>query len=230
MNRRDRPRVIANFAITADGKVSTRNRTPSQFTSERDKQRLLEIRAMGDALMVGRNTLAADRMRMTLGNRALQARRRARGRPSEPLRVVVSNRGDIDPSWKIFQFRGGRRVIFSTTRMSETTRQELLPHADLHLLDGRTIPIEDVLSALRTIYDVRTLVCEGGPRLLRSLVEIDALDTLYLTAAPIVFGGKTAPTLLGDSTDFLPSITHFTLESMRIAGNECFLKYARARK
>lgn len=230
MNRRDRPKVLVNFAITSDGKTSTRNHTGARFTSARDKQRLLEIRAMGDALMVGRNTLAADTMRMTIGNRTLQAKRRARGLPSEPLRVVVSNRGDIDPTWPLFHARGGRRVIFSTTRMPEVTRQSLLPHADLHLLDGRAIPIEDVLMALRGIYDVRTLVCEGGPRLVRSLAEIDAIDTLFLTIAPVVFGGKNAPTLLGKLPEFLPSVRHFTLESMRTVESECYLRYARVRR
>jgi Pyrimidine reductase, riboflavin biosynthesis len=230
MNRRDRPKVLVNFAITADGKTSTRNCTPARFTSPRDKQRLLEIRAMGDALMVGRNTLAADTMRMTIGNRELQARRRARGLPSEPIRVVVSNRGNIDPAWPLFRARGGRRVIFSTTRMPEATRQSLLAHADLHLLDGRSIPVEDVLMALRSIYDVRTLVCEGGPRLVQSLAEIDAIDTLFLTVAPFIFGGKDAPGLLGDLQEFLPSVRHFALESMRTVGGECYLRYARARK
>lgn len=230
MNRRDRPRILVNFAITADGKTSTRNCTPSRFTSALDKQRLLEIRAMGDALMVGRNTLAADTMRMTIGNRALQAKRRERGLASEPLRVVISNRGNIDPAWPLFSARGGRRVIFSTTRMPELTRHALLSHADLHLLDDRTIPIEDVLMALRSIYDVRTLVCEGGPRLVRSLAELDVIDTLFLTVAPVVFGGKMAPGLLGGLPDFLPSVRHFSLESMRTVQGECYLRYARTRK
>jgi len=230
MNRRDRPRVIANFAITADGKVSTRRHTPSTFTSPRDKQRLLEIRATADAVMVGRNTLSADTMSMTLADRALQAKRRAKGLPSQPLRVIVSNRGNIDPTWKVFHARGSRRVVFSTTRMPESTRQALLPHCDLHLVDARSIPLEDVLSALRQIYDVRTLLCEGGPSLLRSLIEIDALDTLHLTVAPVIFGGKKAPTLTGVDPDFLPSITHLKLESMRVVDGECFLRYRTIRK
>ena len=32
-----RPRVIANFALTADGKVSTSNLAPTGFTSKTDK-------------------------------------------------------------------------------------------------------------------------------------------------------------------------------------------------
>jgi riboflavin-specific deaminase-like protein len=229
MNRRDRPRVIANFAITADGKVSTRAHTPAAFTSPRDKRRLLEIRAQGDALLVGRNTVATDTMSLTLRDRALRAKRRAKGLPAEPLRVILSARGDLDPAWKVFQTPGARRVVFSTFQMPDATRGALLPLCDLHLLDAETIPLEDVLSALRGIYGVRTLVCEGGPTLFRSLVEIDALDTLHLTIAPRIFGGATAPTLTGTNPNFLPHIAHFRLASMRTAGDECFLRYVARR-
>jgi len=225
MNRRDRPRVIANFALTADGKISTRAHTPAAFTSPRDKHRLLEIRALGDAILVGRNTVATDTMSLTLRDRALRARRRARGLPAEPLRVMISARGDLDPAWKVFQSPGARRVVFSTFQMPDATRAALLPLCDLHLLDAETIPLEDVLSALHGIYGVRTLVCEGGPTLFRGLVEIDALDILHLTIAPRIFGGATAPTLTGTNPDFLASIRCFRLESLRQHGEECYLRY-----
>jgi riboflavin biosynthesis pyrimidine reductase len=114
--------------------------------------------------------------------------------------------------------------------MPDATRQALLPHCDLHLVDARSIPLEDVLSALRQIYDVRTLLCEGGPSLLRSLIELDALDILHLTVAPVIFGGMKAPTLTGGNPDFLPSITHLSLESMRVIDGECFLRYRTIRK
>jgi riboflavin-specific deaminase-like protein len=229
MNRRDRPKVIANFAMTADGKVTTRCHTPADFTSPRDKHRLLEIRALADALLVGRNTVAADAMSMTLPDRALRARRRAKGRAPEPLRVIVSNRGNLDPAWKVFQTPGADRVVFSTTRMPAARRRALEPLCDLHLLALKSIPIANVLAVLRRIYGVRVLLCEGGPSLLRSLVEIDALDELYLTVAPAIFGGADAPTLTGTSPDFLPAIARFRLVSLRTVGGECYLRYRRAR-
>lgn len=225
MNRRDRPRVIANFAITTDGKISTRARTPSTFTSARDKRRLLEIRALGDALLVGRNTLATDTMSMRLPVRALQSARRARGQTAQPLRVILSASGDLDPGWKVFTSPGAPRVVFSTFRMPAATRAALAPLCDLHLLDADTIPLEDVLTALRDIYDVRVLVCEGGPTLLRQLVALDALDTLHLTLAPRIFGGVEAPTLTGLDPAFLASIHRFRLESLRVHDDECYLRY-----
>ena len=230
MNRRDRPKVIANFAITADGKVSTRNRTPANFTSPRDKRRLLEIRATADAILVGRNTVTTDTMSMTLPDRALRAQRRAKGLAAQPLRIIVSNRGNLDAKWKVFQSSGARRIVFSTTRMPAATRRKLEPLCELHLFDLKSVPIANVLDVLRKIYNVRTLLCEGGPTLLRSLIEAGALDVLHLTVAPIIFGGADAPTLTGTGAEFLPSIAHFRLESMRAAGGECYLRYRAARK
>ncbi len=230
MNRRNRPRVIANFALTVDGKVSTRAHTPSTFTSPRDKRRLLEIRARGDALLVGRTTVAADTMSMRLPDRALQARRRARGQSAQPLRVILSARGNLDPAWKVFQSRGAPRVIFSTFHMPGATRAALAPLCDLHLLDADTIPLEDVLTALRELYGVRTLVCEGGPTLFRQLVELDALDELHLTLAPCLFGGAAAPTLTGTNPAFLATIRPFRLESLRVVADECFLRYRALRR
>jgi riboflavin-specific deaminase-like protein len=225
MNRRNRPRVIANFAITADGKISTREHTPANFTSPRDKKRLLEIRARGDAILVGRNTVATDTMSMTLPDRALRAERRERGLPAEPSRVIVSASGNLDPGWKVFTSRGAPRIVFSTFHMPDAIRGALVPLCDLHLLDADEIPLEDVLTALREIYDVRTLVCEGGPTIFRQLVELDALDELHLTVAPRIFGGAQAPTLTGTHPGFLASIRHLRLESLRTHGEECYLRY-----
>ena len=61
-----RPTIVINFAITADGKVSTVNKDPAHFTSKADLQRLLSIRTKADAILVGRGTLEADQMSMTI--------------------------------------------------------------------------------------------------------------------------------------------------------------------
>src|ERR1700752_3706993 len=83
-----RPLVILHFAVTADGKVSTNRYTPAQFTSARDKQRLLEIRALADAILVGRNTLETDQMAIDLPDERLRKRRRQEGKSEYPLRGI----------------------------------------------------------------------------------------------------------------------------------------------
>ena len=69
-----RPFVTANFALTWDAKVSTKNRSPANFSSPRDKRRLLEIRSEADAILVGATTIATDHMSMGLPAADLRAR------------------------------------------------------------------------------------------------------------------------------------------------------------
>jgi riboflavin biosynthesis pyrimidine reductase len=113
--------------------------------------------------------------------------------------------------------------------MPVAKRRALEPLCDLHLFDAEWPPLDQVLAILRRQYAVRTLVCEGGPTLLRALVELDALDVLHLTVAPVIFGGKDAPTLTGTNPDFLDHIARFRLTSLRTLGGECYLRYVAQR-
>ena len=116
-HKRSRPFVAATFAMTVDGKITTRTFSPVDFTSREDKLHLLRQRALGDAVLIGRSTLAHDNVRLGLPDPAMRAEREARGQAPWPIRVIVSNEGRIDPALKIFQTDFSRVVIFSTTRM-----------------------------------------------------------------------------------------------------------------
>ncbi len=225
-----RPRVVANFAVTADGKTSTRNFTPSLFTSPADKVRLQEIRAVVDAVLAGRGTVAADTMSMGLSREALRRERVKRGEPPVPLRVLISNAGRLDAGWKVFQYQESTLVVLSTTRMPANVRSRIAPHCDLHLFDAPEVPLRTALALLRKDYGVRSLVCEGGGTLFRSLAVEDLIDELYLTVAPVIFGGKLAPTLTGALGDFLPEPLDFRITSVREENGECFLHLRRVRK
>ena len=220
-----RPRVIANFAVTADGKVSTRRFTPTGFTQPADKRRLQEIRALGDALLVGAATVAADTMTMRLSAEDLRARREAEEQAPEPLRVIVTNRGQLDLKAGVFQKGGAPRVVFSTRQMPEKIRARLAPLADLRLFDTETVDLAAALQILRQDYRVRTVVCEGGPTLFRSLLEIGAVDELRLTWASVIFGGAKAPTLTGLPGGFLPKTLQARLVKMEPGEGECYLTY-----
>ena len=219
------PEVAVNFALTWDGRVSTRNRTRSDFSSPRDKHRLLEIRASGDALLVGRTTLETEQMRMGVPDAALQAARVARGQSPEPLRVVVSGLGQIDPNAPLFQTSGAPIHLFSTTQMPEATRVALEGKAALHLGAGERVDLQAMLLTLRSDYGVRRVVCEGGPTLLRALLEANLVEELNITFCPRIFGGTDAPMLSGGPGAFLPAAIECKLETMETVGDECFARY-----
>ena len=126
-----RPFVTANFALTWDARISTRHGTPSDFSSPRDKRRLVEIRADCDAILASVKTVASDNMTMGLPDAALRNARVGRGEGAHPLRVLLTNSGRIDPGLRIFEKDFSPIVIFSTTRMPARIRTALAGRADL---------------------------------------------------------------------------------------------------
>ncbi len=62
-----RPFVAASpFAMTVDGKITTKNFSPVDFTSREDKMHLLRQRSLGDAVLIGHSTLKHDNVRLRL--------------------------------------------------------------------------------------------------------------------------------------------------------------------
>src|SRR4051812_14115210 len=138
-----RPFVTANFALTWDGRISTRRGTPSDFSSPRDKRRLVEIRAGCDAILASAKTIGADNMTMGLPDPALRKARAKRGKPEYPLRVLLTNSGRIDPNLRVFEETFSPIVVFSTTRMPLAVRSALAANAEMWLNESTTVPLED---------------------------------------------------------------------------------------
>jgi 2,5-diamino-6-(ribosylamino)-4(3H)-pyrimidinone 5'-phosphate reductase len=220
-----RPFVAATFAMTIDGKITTRTFAPVDFTSREDRAHLYRYRSLGDAVLIGHSTLRRDNVRLGLPGTELKEQRLARGQTPYPIRVIVSNAGRIDPTLKIFQSDVSPILIFSTERMPQKFRDALGKKATLHLSKTRSVDLPAMLQQLRSEYQVRFVACEGGAELFRSLLERNLVDQLNLTIAPLMFGGAAAPTLTGLSKEFLPASVHCTLREMRAIGDECFLTY-----
>src|ERR1051325_7980391 len=80
-----RPFVSATFAMTVDGKITTKNLSPVNFTSREDKMHLFRQRALADAVLIGHTTLERDNVRLGLPVE-LQQQRIKRGKTAAPVR------------------------------------------------------------------------------------------------------------------------------------------------
>jgi riboflavin-specific deaminase-like protein len=226
-DRQTRPLVTVHFAVTVDGKVSTRGHTPAQFTSTRDKKRLLQVRSENDAVLVARGTLETDRMALGLPDPALRNERLRHGASEEPLRVIVSASGDISLDLPIFQNPGAPIVLYTTSKIPALKRAELEGRVAVHEAGKEEVDLHYLMSHLLSHYQVRTVVCEGGPTLVKSLAKVDLIDRIILTVAAKLFGGRLAPTLTGLPSDFLPASRHFRLVNHEIGDNEFYLIFER---
>ncbi|MFT4177514.1 MAG: RibD family protein [Luteolibacter sp.] len=210
-----RPRISANFAISADGKITSETRRASDWTSSEDHARLLELRRGKDALIVGMGTLLADRMTMTVP-----------GQEKHPLRCIVSRSGQIPPDHPIFQTSGGDIHLCLTERSAGVHTG---PSQQNNLTIHHT-SLAGFLEILHRDHTVDHLHCEGGGTLLRALAALDAIDTFHCTlAGHTLFGGKKAPTVTGELGDFLKHSLDFELSHFEPHPDlgECFLSYTR---
>jgi len=149
-----RPLVVATFAMTVDGKVTTKNLSPVDFTSREDKLHLFRQRALADAVLIGHTSLKRDNVRLGLPVE-MQETRMKRGQSRCPLRVIVSNEGRIDHRLKIFQSDVSPIIIFSSKRMPQKYQRALKKKATLHLSDTKNVDLAGMLQTLRNKYKVR---------------------------------------------------------------------------
>src|SRR5436190_23519247 len=197
------PFIAVTFAMTVDGKVTTKNYASVDFTSREDKAHLIRQRALGDAILVGHGTIENDNVRLGIPREDLRKERIARGQSPYPIRVIVSNKGRINPRLKIFQTDFAPIIIFSTTRMPLKTRKQLQEKATLYLSQARRVDLRWMLQELRYGFKVKYVACEGGPALFRSLLELGLVDQLNLTIVPFLFGVKNALTIICIVMNFL---------------------------
>jgi len=209
-----RPKISTNLAISADGKISSVSKRPSGWTSPEDHNRFLKLRENADAILVGRGTLEADRMTMTATGHA-------------PLRCIVSRTGLIDPKHPVFSTPGGEIHLLVTGPTDPPTGFKSVSPVIVHRMS-----LAEFLETITEQHGVKSLHCEGGGELIRSLAEMDVIDEFHLTlAGHTIFGGEKAPTATGVPGNFLPKSTGFEIGHFEARSEigECFLTYRRKR-
>lgn len=222
-----RPFVLLNMAMTLDGKTSTVERRPTDWTSKRDKRHLIELRATADAVMVGARTAETDRTSLSIPDERLQRARIRRKQSPHPLRVIVSGSGSFRENIRAFERQVSPILIFTSRRAPRAKLDRLarLPDVHVYILGERDVDVPLMLDILARDWKVRRLLCEGGANLNWSLFAAHAVDEVFVTLCPRVFGGATAPTLV-DGAGFLRSEgLEAKLVSCRRAGSELFLRY-----
>ncbi|WP_292727248.1 2,5-diamino-6-(ribosylamino)-4(3H)-pyrimidinone 5'-phosphate reductase [Methanoculleus sp.] len=196
-----RPFVFVNIAMSADGKISTRERRQVRISGNEDYSRVDRIKAESDAIMVGIGTVLADNPSLTVKSPELRAGRRAAGEDENPIRVVVDSRGRIPLDADILQKGSGKRVVAVSREALPGTVETLRQHATVVLAGDETVDLGILLEELYR-QGVRRLMVEGGGTLIWALFAQGLVDELQTFVGNIVIGGKDAPTP-ADGTGFL---------------------------
>jgi riboflavin-specific deaminase-like protein len=227
--KKNLPFIFSNFAITADGKIAFANGRFTPFSSQRDCEHMMELRATADAVMCGARTIETTGTILGNGGEKFRKLRLKRGLAEFPLRVIVSGSGSINPAAKIFKKRFSPIIVLTTARISKANLKNLRAIADEVKICGKTeINLPAALCWLREKWNLRRLLCEGGGELHSALIRDDLLKELHLTVCPKVFGGYNAPTI-ADGKEFfrLTDAVQFKLKSINHVDDELFALLSR---
>ncbi|MFD9396031.1 dihydrofolate reductase family protein [Streptomyces sp. NPDC060000] len=188
------PYVLLSAAVSLDGYLDDTTPERLLLSSRADFDRVDEVRASVDAILIGAGTIRADNPRLLVNSPERRASRVAAGLPPYPLKVTVSGSGDLDPAAN-FWHTGGEKVVYTTEEGAERVRT-LGIAADAVAL-GPELDWRRLLEHLHDVRGVRRLMVEGGGTVHTQLLRQGLADELQLVLAPLFVGDPHAPRLFG---------------------------------
>jgi riboflavin-specific deaminase-like protein len=191
------PYVLLSAAVSLDGYLDDTGPDRLLLSSPADFDRVDEVRASVDAILIGAGTIRADNPRLLVNSEARRAARVAAGKPPYPLKVTVSGSGDLDPSAN-FWHTGGEKLLCTTDKGAERAGTLGLA-ADVVSL-GPELDWHRLLEHLHEERGVDRLMVEGGGRVHTQLLQRGLADELQLVLAPLFVGTPDAPRLFGPGT------------------------------
>ena len=198
----NRPHILVNVAMTADGKIDSVARKGTTISSITDKARVDRLRAEVDAIMVGGRTLIAEDPKLTVKSEPLRLMRKACKLDENPAKVGIVSVAELKLDGDFLTTGPARRLIY-TTRRTSPEQVELLENtgAQVFVLNDGAIDLRQVMDSLHE-QGVRKLLIEGGGTLIAEAFRLELVDELFIYIAARIFGGATAPTL-ADGSGFL---------------------------
>ena len=187
--RAERPYTIVNFVASVDGRAAFEGRS-RDLSDPGDRALFHGLREHVDAILVGTGTLRAERYGRLVRDPERRNRRAASGLSPEPLACIFTRGGDVPTDIPLFSEPAARIVVFTP---AELDTSELAAEVDVVRLDPGQLTLTTMMRRLRSAYDVRSLLCEGGPTIFGALLQEDLVDELFLSLAPKLTGGGRAP-------------------------------------
>jgi 2,5-diamino-6-(ribosylamino)-4(3H)-pyrimidinone 5'-phosphate reductase len=138
----------------------------------------------------------------------------------------VSGSGSINPKAHIFTTKFSPIIILTTERAGKKLAK-LRELADaVHVSKGNDLDFVEALEWLRKEWGVKRLLCEGGGEINGGLFEAGVVDEIYLTIAPVIMGGRNAPTLGdGEGIALLADATKVRAKSIKRVGDELYTRF-----
>ena len=185
------PYVTLKMASSLDGKVAARDGSSRWITGEAAREDVHRLRSAAGAIVVGSGTAETDDPSLTARHPSFPGRR--------PLRVIVDGSGIVPESRQVFT-DGAAQTLVATSGSAPGERVDAWREAGAEVLvlsdpGSSRVALDRLLTELGK-REVQRVLVEGGPTLGWELVREGLIDEIVLYLAPILIGGRDAPSVL----------------------------------
>lgn len=204
--------VVVNAAMSADGKLSTREREQVAISGPEDFGRVDELRAGSDAVVVGVGTVLADDPSLTIEDPDRRRRREERGDPPNPARVVADSRMRTPADARLLDDAARTYLLTSEAAPPDFVAEIEDTGAEVITAGENRVDLAAGFAALDD-RGVERIMVEGGGELIFSLFEAGLVDELSVFVGSAVIGGRNAPTL-ADGDGFVAEFVDLRLDDV----------------
>jgi len=217
-----RPYVILSVATSLDGYIDDTEPGRLRLSNASDFDRVDQVRAGCDAILIGANTLRRDNPRLLVNAPERRAERQARNLPPYPLKVTLTAGGDLDPGLR-FWHHGGGKLVYTSDDAAPTLKERLGDLAEVVGL-GATLELTAVLDDLGE-RNIGRLMVEGGGTIHTQFLTAGLADEIHLAIAPFFVGDPAAPRFVNSGTFPHDPDHRMSLVEVKALGDVAFLRY-----
>lgn len=218
-----RPYVLLSVAASLDGYIDDLSDTRLLLSNDADLDRVDDVRAGVDAILVGASTVRADDPRLLVRSAERRRRRVGEGRPETPVKVTLTGGGLLDPGARFFTTGDTDKLVYAGGGAVAGVRARLGPVATV-LDAGEPLDVHAILADLAG-RGIERLLVEGGGTVHTMFLGADVVDELSLVFAPFFVGQAGAPRFVRPAAFPQGPGRRMTLAETRAIGDCVLLRY-----
>jgi 5-amino-6-(5-phosphoribosylamino)uracil reductase len=220
----ERPYTVLSCGISLDGYLDDAGDRRLLLSNDADFDRVDDVRAGSDAILVGAATVRNDDPRLLVRSAERIARRRASGLPDQPVKVTLTNRAKLDPEARFFTAGSAQKLVYCASDTLDVALDQLAPVATV-VDGGRPVELRRVAEDLHA-RGVRRLMVEGGGEVHTQFLTQGLADELQLVIAPLFVGHPGATRFVGSGGFPFSGGRRARLVETRPIGDVVLLRYA----
>jgi 5-amino-6-(5-phosphoribosylamino)uracil reductase len=212
--------VIASVAMSLDGYIDDATSERLLLSDAEDFDRVDEVRASVDAIMVGASAIRADDPRLLVRSDDRIADRQARGLSPYPKKITLTNSGDLDVDCRFFSTGDTEKIVYVPAGGNFPRLRDVATVVPL----GPQIMAEDIVADLAR-RKVNRLLIEGGSAVHTMFFAADMVDEVHVVIAPFLVGQEKAPRFMNSAVFPHTPDRPMRLVETRTMGDLVLLKY-----